>query len=122
MLQLRPQQMAALEASVEEQLVAAVMRFLRDQLAEECAALDDEQLRALVTNGVESAKRHGITARWDVARFVACQACLGTSFDTDPAHPWPQGVLARADLSPTRKMDWIERHYLRPRRKRGRTP
>ena len=119
MLQIRPAQMAALEASVEGQLVASIMRFLRKDFASECAPLDDEALRALASNGVESAKRHGITARWDAARFVACQVCLGRSFDMDPDHAWPQSVLSRKDLPPSRKMDWILRHYVEPRRKRA---
>lgn len=118
MLRIRPEQMGVFEASLREVFATRVVRFLRDQLAAECAAIDEVALREKVHRGILAAGTHGITARWDVARFIACQLCLGEGFDTDPAHPWPRGVLARPNLGPSRKMDWIERHYLRPFRRR----
>ncbi|NOJ77582.1 hypothetical protein HNV28_04370 [Myxococcus xanthus] len=119
-LRIRPEQMACLDTSVRGAYVSSVVRFLRTQLPQESADLKEQELRARAERGIDAAARHGITARWDVARFIACQLCLGEHFDTDPAHAWPQAVLARPYLTPSRKMDWIERHYLRPRR--GRSP
>lgn len=120
MLRIRPEQMEFLDTSVRGAYVSSVVRFLRAQLPRESAGLGERELHARVARGIDAAARHGVTARWDVARFIACQLCLGEHFDTDPAHAWPQAVLARPYLTPTRKMDWIERHYLRPYR--GRSP
>ncbi|WP_426754840.1 hypothetical protein [Myxococcus sp. Y35] len=111
--------MASLDTSARGVYVSSVTRFLRAQLPGECAGLGEPELRARAERGITAASAHGITARWDVARFIACQLCLGEHFDTDPAHPWPRAVLARPDLPPSRKMDWIERHYLRPFRRRA---
>lgn len=119
MLKIRPEQMVCLDTSVRSAFVSSVVRFLRAQLPRECADLDERELRARAERGISAASAHGITARWDVARFIACQLCLGEHFDTDPAHAWPQAVLARPYLTPTRKMDWIERHYLQPHRRRS---
>ncbi|WNG42364.1 hypothetical protein F0U61_38160 [Archangium violaceum] len=113
--------MVCFDASVRSAYVSSVVRFLREQLSRECAGLGEPELRARVERGITAASTHGITARWDVARYIACQLCLGERFDTDPAHPWPQAVLARSYLTPSRKMDWIERHYLRPYRRRAPT-
>ncbi|MFP2957948.1 hypothetical protein ACLEPN_08985 [Myxococcus sp. 1LA] len=120
MLRIRPEQMVCLDTSVRGAYVSSVVRFLRAQLPRESGGLGEHDLRARADRGIDAAARHGITARWDVARFIACQLCLGEHFDTDPAHAWPQAVLTRPYLTPSRKMDWIERHYLRPYR--GRTP
>ncbi|WP_021781153.1 hypothetical protein [Myxococcus hansupus] len=119
MLRIRTEQMACLDSSARGVYVASVMRFLRAQLPRECADLGEPELRARTERGITAASTHGLTRRWDVARFIACQVCLGEHFDTDPVHVWPQAVLARPYLTPSRKMDWIERHYLRPYRRRS---
>jgi len=119
MLQIRAEQMAAFEAAARERLIGRVARFLREQVAGACAALEEEALRARIARSLEAGKRHGITKQWDLARFAACAMCLGESFESDPAHWWPRGVLARGDLDATQKMDRIEKHYLRPRIRRA---
>jgi len=117
-LTIRTAQMVSLEASTQKAHMEAVVRFLRAQLADECRGDDDDALVARVRRGRAAASRHGITAGWDVARFVACQICLGDAFVTDPAHAWASAILARADLTPAAKMDLIDLHYLTPFRRR----
>lgn len=120
MLAIRAEQINALTATPRAAFVPRVARVLREQLADFCEATDDEALAEAIERGIEAAARHGIVGRWDICRFIACQRVLGEGFDSDPAHPWPRQVLGRQDLSPTKKMDRIERHYLRPRIRRTR--
>jgi hypothetical protein len=119
MLQIRAEQMAVFDTVAKERFIDKVARFLRDQLTEACAALDDQALRAQITRSMEAAGQYAITRQWDLARFAACWICLGEGFESRPGHTWPQRILACGDLHPTLKMDWIEKHYLRPRLRRS---
>lgn len=119
-LSIRAEQLVALRVCTRADVVERIERALHAQRVPAHPSLLGVELRPFVERAVAAAASHGLERGWDVYRFVACQYVLGEGFAADPDHPWPGKVLARRDLSPTQKIDQIERHYLRRRIRRAR--
>lgn len=72
-----------------------------------CAKLDLDILRERVRLGIERAGRWGLTAEYDVARYIALMHILGPDFDTAPETSWVSPLLASSELEPDEKLDEI---------------
>ena len=69
--------------------------------------VDDAELRALITAGVDKARSYGFESEIDVVAFIERMVELGPDFD---AHPWASQALASSSLEPARKLELIERY------------
>ncbi|MCA9707581.1 MAG: hypothetical protein KDK70_17140 [Myxococcales bacterium] len=105
----------ALRVCSRTDLAAHIEHALHAQRVPSHPSLLGVELRPFIERAIGAAVSHGLERGWDVFRFVACAYVLGEDFVADPAHAWPRKVLARLDLSPTQKIEQIERHYLRKR-------
>lgn len=95
MLKLYPAQMSAFAASAREQFVRRMMAHLTRFFPREAAALGDSKLRALVEDGIEEARRYGITTRREVCKYLTLLLAFGRGFAEGA---WARGVLEAPEI------------------------
>ena len=93
MLEIRPEQMEALDEYALRTFVRRVVGHLRAQYPEDTQGTSDEDLTALVETGIARAEAHGIVAERDVCLYVDVMVVLGPDFDKDPRYPWAGEIL-----------------------------
>ncbi len=113
MIEIRPEQLAALDDDRTASLPRRIARYLVDTFPEKASALRPRQLDELVAAAIERAHAHGIDIEWDVCRFALLRLELGPDFEHAP---WATEILTDHELSPTARMDELEyvwANYLR---------
>jgi hypothetical protein len=84
MLKIRRRQLDALSDAAARDFEKRLAAHLRSSFPRVCAELGEAGTAALVADGIERARKHGITAERDVAKFVTLAAFLGRAFDERP--------------------------------------
>jgi hypothetical protein len=90
------QQISALEARLREDYIVRVERHVRQFFPKHAAALNAEQMHALVEYGIERGAARGIVAERDVCKLVDLMVAFGPQFETDKQQPWAARVLSEA--------------------------
>ncbi len=108
MLQLRPEQMEAFENYMRQRFEKKMLAHLRRTFPTRLADTTDDQLRQLISEGIQHAESHDITLEDDVRRFLEAAVILGPDFHTQAA--WAAEILRDDALDATEKMNRIEAH------------
>lgn len=94
MLQLRRDQMAALDQMAQDQFEQRMLRSLIETYPRECGQAGGEpQILKLVRQGVAAAELAGYTTVDQVAHYIGLSFILGVDFMHDPQLPWVTACL-----------------------------
>ena len=110
MLVIRRKQMEVLGDYVQRQFEHRMKEQLRTLWREEVGQMSDEELHALIREGITSAESYGITDETDVERYLELMVRRGARFHVEEA--WAAGILFNENLSGTQKMDQIDDYEL----------
>ncbi len=110
MLVIRAAQMEALARAAMDPFVENVIAHLRRVWPEECAAMGDEALEALVAHGLAKCDRYGVETEYDVGRYCDLMLLLTRDFDEDPNLPWAQDILTAPGFDGRMKVDQLMEH------------
>lgn len=83
-MKIRAEQLEELEERAREDFHRRLALYLRDELPEETAALDDAALRELIAESEQRAAVYQITSEAGVAQFVCMTFIAGPTFDDLP--------------------------------------
>lgn len=93
MLQIRPEQMAALEQTAWRRFEDEMIVHSKAFSPRLCAVIGDAQLRVAVHTAIVRARGHGFTNRGPIRLFVELALLCGSAFDTDPQYAAAGAVL-----------------------------
>ena len=106
MLQIRKEQILAMQNECHQRFVLRMIEHLQEQFADFVKDLrDDLPLHLFVRKGIERASSYGLIYENQIERFLECMAILGFDFDREQAHPWAQKILQREGASGEAKID-----------------
>jgi len=92
MIQIRAEQMDALNRHMEEDFVERMTAHLRRFFPEWARMSGEQGVVRTVRLGMERARSYRITAERDVSRYIDVMAALGDDFDKEA---WAAGILNR---------------------------
>lgn len=76
---------------------------------QKCEYLGESTLQALISRGIELARKHPVSTDAGVILFIGLMFALGHGFATDPQFPWIEGTLNNTAISDPNKR--VERLY-----------
>jgi hypothetical protein len=85
-------------------------QYLRSRFKRRAGAMEKNELRDLIHQGVERAKLYGIKKKKDVRRYLECMIDLEHDFDTNEKTIWAANILRDLSLSGSEKMDRIDNY------------
>jgi len=92
MLSLRAEQVWLIEADAEARFRAKLREHLAAHFPGACAALDAEQLDAVLDHGLARARAHGFERERELAKYLGLVFAFGRDFDREQA--WAARLLA----------------------------
>jgi hypothetical protein len=107
MLVIRKAQIKVLEQAARRSFEDRMVGYLSKRFPDTCGAHNEAAVRASIQKGIEQAKRYGITAEYDVARYIDLMLEFSEDFDTSPATSWATPILTNANLGFHAKMDLL---------------
>jgi hypothetical protein len=110
MLRIRPEQMRALGEAMQRNFESRMVAYLRGHFQAQLAHQSEEQLLAVVREGIANADLYGITIEKDVARFIEYAVMYGSDFHA--RRGWVATVLRTGGINGTQKMDRIDNQAL----------
>ena len=93
MLQIRAQQMTALEQAVLKTFEKEMVEHLKKFSPQHCEVMSEPRVRSVIQLGMARAKTYGFTNRGPVRFYLEMMFMFGTDFDTDPLLPWVAKIL-----------------------------
>jgi hypothetical protein len=78
------QQLAAMNEMALENFHKRLIAFLREEIPEETASMDNSALRQRIVDCEQRAEPHGITSEAGIAQFVCLTFSAGPEFDEIP--------------------------------------
>lgn len=104
MLQLRPEQVAALSAKIDEALVTMVIGEVETHWAVVARSTPPDALRERVRELIAKCRQHGFRTESQVLRYVNVAMALGDDFESLPA----MAEIAAKPLTPGEKVEmWV---------------
>jgi hypothetical protein len=85
----------------------SVYQHLQTSYPEVVKNMSDDAIYASISTGIERSASYGITAEYDVVRFVDLMYLLSADFDSNPRWNWIGPILDDTQLSSGEKMDLI---------------
>jgi hypothetical protein len=113
MLEIRKEQMDALEKGVLNAYIDELIAYYRQCIPSKVNPLSDEVLRDFCRRGIPNARRYGIEDRWDICRFIGYQLLCGEGFESTPPGSWARETLEDDALNGTEKIDYMDYYYVR---------
>ena len=107
MLVIRRAQMSALARAAREPFVENVIAHLRRVWPDECAAMGDDGVDALVAHGLARCEAYGIETEYDVGRYCDLMLLLTRDFDRDANVPWASDILTSPGFDGRVKVDLL---------------
>lgn len=104
MLTIRGEQTKALARAMDAAFIDSLMQSMQAAYPDKCAALGEEQTRALSARSAERAAALGLAAQLQTCRFVALSFAFGEGFETQPGHAWARAI-ARQEGEASRRLD-----------------
>ena len=105
MFRLRKEHLAAFEAHVVNLFLARVTAHVKAVWPAESAELGDLALAEIVGAAVQRGSALGLSAEFDLVRYVDLSFILTKDFESNPLAFWTRGILADRLLSPRMKLD-----------------
>jgi hypothetical protein len=105
MLVIRRKQMQVFDDYMLKGFEDKMVEYLFTRFPEACASKGQASVREAILGGVERSRYHGITAEYDVARYIDLMFRLSDDFVADT--PWAAQILENPDLDSSSKMDQI---------------
>src|SRR5437764_11944372 len=107
-MQTRKKQMEEIADSMLQQFESRMVAHLRSRFAKQLAGTSDGELKARVHKGIERAEVYGVTAKYDIRRYLEYTVEYGPEFDT--ATPWAGPILKAEGLSGDKKMNNLDNY------------
>lgn len=101
MIKIRPEQAATL---ADEDMIRRTEAWLRTRHPDKVAAMEPEDLRAVIVHGFETARSYGFESERALFTFVMDQLAVGPCFDEQPEI---KEILERDELSEDERLDRI---------------
>jgi len=108
MLTIRKEQVKVLEDGMARQFELKMMDHLRQKFPSETEKKEDDELLGEIRQGVRTSGKYGISAEYDVARYMEYMMMYGLSFDTDPKWDWAGKILKTEGISGADKLERID--------------
>ena len=106
MTQIRPEQMETMAQAVRAEFHQELKAFLREELPEETAAMNDTSLLARIAESEQRAAVYRITSQAGIAQFTCLTFLGGPRFDEHPdVHAYL--VDETAELDPEERLDLL---------------
>lgn len=109
MLVIRKPQMETLAGHCRLEFEQRMVAHVNRSWPERSKAMGPEAVRQSVREAVAQAAACGITAEYDVARFIDLRYALALDFDRSPRWPWAAKILGDSDLSGHDKVERLWR-------------
>ena len=109
MLTIRPEQMLVFEAYAIKRFEDALYEHLSSKYPEEIQELGEEMSRAMVRQGIETARQFGVDVERDVAAFVEYMFAVDPRWHELEDWAWASDILADPELDGHAKMELIDR-------------
>jgi hypothetical protein len=103
MLQIRPEQLAVLDAAVAGRLERQIIAQLRTFFPFDCATLGAEGVNDVVRLGIERARTWGFSTEADITKYINLMFTFGRDFDIDRRYPSLNAILQQR-IAPDEKM------------------
>jgi hypothetical protein len=113
MLEIRKEQMNAIEEGVLNAYIDELIAHYRQCIPSKVAPLSDEVLGDFCRRCIPHARGYGIEDRWDICRFIGYQLQCGEAFESTPSGAWARETLDEEALNGTEKMDYMDYYYVR---------
>ncbi len=107
MLLISKEQMNALDAAMGERFIQKMLEHLRDVFSEEITEKTDEDIRAVIVDGMMKASAYNITEEQAVALFIDLRVGMGQDFELKKGNEWMLSIVEKEDLSGQEKMDLL---------------
>ena len=107
MLIIRKEQLAVLEAHMLGRFRERLLRHLRTELPAETQSRTDEQLFAMIDDGLRRGRGFGVTTERDLTLFVDLMFLHSPKFDEAPDMAWARNILMNHELDGETKMSLI---------------
>jgi hypothetical protein len=105
-MQIREKQMEAFADSMLQQFESQMAAHLRSRFPKKLAGTNDGQLQARVHQGIDQAESYGVTAKYDIRRYLEYTVEYGPDFDTFT--PWAGPILKAKGVSGNKKMNNLD--------------
>jgi hypothetical protein len=107
------------QAQVEQMLEPMRRRFvegtrawLRDKYARKLETMKDDDLRALIRQGIERAMKYGIDTEASMALFIELMVAIAPDFDDREEAGWLKGLLENPQVPAQEKAEFVHRQLL----------
>ena len=107
MLRLRKEHLDAFETQVITLFAMRVVAHVKAVWPGEAAELGEGTLLSIVQSAIRRAGILGLTAEFDVVRFVNLYFILAADFETKPLSMWTRPIFVDKTLAPVAKLDRI---------------
>jgi hypothetical protein len=108
MLILRKEQIEALDRNSERLFLDRMVDHVSEIFPEKCRELGSRgEIRKLIRQGLEGARRYGINTEEDVALYVDIMFGIGPDFPEGEDMAWARSILEKDGLSGPAKMEFI---------------
>jgi hypothetical protein len=105
MLVIREEQYKALSQYVAKTFEDRMFAHLKQLWPEDCKKAGERLVRESIRKSLERCAKYGLSAEYDVARFIGLTFILCQDFDTSPRVAWAARLLNDKQLAPGAKMD-----------------
>ncbi len=105
MLQIRPEQMEALEQAILRQFEQRAVRHVEEAFPKHARFLGNERVRQIVRLGLERARQQGLASERGLFLYLDLMFLLGADFARDPQLPWAAEILAAQDVPEPQLVD-----------------
>ena len=111
---IRRAQFRAMSKQLRQRFTDDMVRHLHENFLGDCKkqGIAEQNLRLLVSSGIETAAKFDIVDRQDVQLYLECLVLLGPAFEADERLPWAGKILNRTNLIGKAKMDLIHDHLV----------
>ena len=109
MLTIRAHQLESFREIARQSFENETIAHLHDFARRQCEVMGDDDLRAVVRDGMRRAAEHGFDERGPVRFYIELMFMFGSDFDTDPLLPWARPLLT--DLSDPWQIPRAERLF-----------
>ena len=107
MLTIRKEQMDRLEAHMSGRFRQELLQRLRSDLKEECRFRANDELLALIEEGIQRSRDYDITIERDIILYVYLMVLHGPHFEEAREMAWAKKILLKRDMAGEAKMSLI---------------
>lgn len=91
--------------------IGLVRTELESRLPSAINGRSDEDVRALIVDGIRRAETLGLTDGWDIYRYIEYRFRFGADFEARPEYSEIAGVLRNTEFDGEAKMNWVDWYH-----------